>query len=293
MPELETRELECFLMLCEELHFGHAAERLRVSQSRVSQLLRSLERRIGARLFERTSRRVRLTPLGERFAADLRPAYDALRRSVEQARIGARGVEGVLRVGFSGFLNERVTAAIGAFRDRHPACEVETVEHPLADPFGGVRRGEVDAAIVPAPVREPDLVAGPPFSKEPQTLVVSGRHPFAGRESVSAEDLADCVLVGIAEPAPRYWRDLQVPAVTPGGRPVARGPEVSTLQEAMSVIAVGRGAMLLCAPTARYHGRPDVAFVPVTGLPDSTLTLVWHRDNETASLRALGHALTA
>ncbi|MFF4418740.1 LysR family transcriptional regulator [Streptosporangium sp. NPDC001559] len=291
MPELEMRELECFLTLSEELHFGHAAERLRVSQGRVSQLLRSLERRIGARLLERTSRRVRLTPLGERFLTDLRPAYDALRQSVERARTGARGVEGIVRIGFSGFLNEQVMTAIRAFEDRHPACEVETVEYPLADPFGGVRRGEVDAAVVPAPVREPDLLAGPLFSREPMTLVVSGRHPFAGRESISAEELADCVLVDIAEPAPRYWRDLQVPAVTPGGRPVPRGPGVSTLQEALTLIAADRGAMLLCAPSARYHGRPDIAFVPVTGLPDSALTLIRHRDNETASLRALGDAL--
>lgn len=62
MSGLEIRELECFLALSEELHFGRAAERLYVSQSRISQLLRALEGRIGARLLDRTSRRVRLTP---------------------------------------------------------------------------------------------------------------------------------------------------------------------------------------------------------------------------------------
>lgn len=75
---LEMRELECFLVLAEELHFGRTGERLYVSQSRVSQLLRSLEGRIGARLVERTSRRVELTALGSRFLAQLRPAYGML-----------------------------------------------------------------------------------------------------------------------------------------------------------------------------------------------------------------------
>lgn len=66
-PSIDTREIEAFLVLAEELHFGRAGERLYVSQSRVSQLLRALERRVGAQLVERTSRRVRLTPLGARF----------------------------------------------------------------------------------------------------------------------------------------------------------------------------------------------------------------------------------
>lgn len=100
MSGLDLRELECFLVLCEELHFGRTGERLYLSQSRVSQLLRALESRIGARLVERTSRRVRLTPLGEDFRTTLRPAYDALRTSVESTRSAARGIQGTLTVGF-------------------------------------------------------------------------------------------------------------------------------------------------------------------------------------------------
>ncbi|MFD0526058.1 LysR family transcriptional regulator [Kitasatospora arboriphila] len=61
---MEFRDIEIFLVLAEELHFGRAAERLRVSQARVSQALKKQERRIGAVLFERTSRTVRLTDVG-------------------------------------------------------------------------------------------------------------------------------------------------------------------------------------------------------------------------------------
>lgn len=291
MSGLEIRELECFLALSEELHFGRAAERLYVSQSRVSQLLRALEGRIGARLLDRTSRRVRLTPLGERFLADLRPAYDALYGAVEGARGAARGLTGVLRVGFQGAADERVTAALAAFRERHPGCEPETVEIPMADPFGAVRGGEVDAAIVCLPVEEPDLALGPVFSRQPQTLVVRAGHPFAGRGVVDAEELADCALVGPSDPAPRYWRDFMAPPVTPGGAPIPRGPRVRTLQEGLTAVAAGRGGMLLCAPTAEYHGRRDITFVPVEGLPDSMLGLVWRRAGETARIRALRRAV--
>ncbi|MBH5336982.1 LysR family transcriptional regulator [Streptomyces pactum] len=287
----EMRELECFLTLSEELHFGRAAERLYVSQSRVSQLLRTLERRIGGRLLERSSRRVRLTPLGERFLAELRPAHAALHAAVEGARSAARGVESRLRVGFLGTADERVMDGINVFRDRRPGCEVETVEIPLSDPFGAVRDGTVHLAIVLLPVTEPDLVLGPTFSRQRQTLAVSVRHPFAARESLPAEELARCPLIGPAEPAPRYWREFMAPPVTPGGRAVPRGPEVRTLQEGLTAVAAGRGTMLCCAPTALYHGRVDIVFVPVEGLPPSTLGLVWRRSHETDGVRAFSRAV--
>jgi len=72
---MERRDAEIFLTLAEELHFGRTAERLFVSQARVSQSIKKLERRIGAPLFERTSRHVALTPIGRQLHRDIGPAY--------------------------------------------------------------------------------------------------------------------------------------------------------------------------------------------------------------------------
>ncbi|GAA2801868.1 LysR family transcriptional regulator [Saccharopolyspora taberi] len=291
MDRLEIRELECFLALAEELHFGRAAERLHVSQGRVSQLLRALERRIGATLVERTSRRVRLTPLGQRFVTGLRPAYDVLAGTVEDARSAARGVEGTLRIGFQGSVHDEITSAIALFQQRHPGCTTEVIEIPLADPFSALRGHEVDLAMLVHPVAEPDLVAGPVFSRSQQTLAVPAGHPLAGRGALSAEDLAECTLIGLAGPAPEYWRRATAPETTPGGLDVARGPRVCTLQEGLTLVAAGRGAMLLCQPTSAYHHRSTIRYVPVTGLPDSVLGPVWHRGHETARVRAFAQAL--
>ncbi|MCX4529581.1 MULTISPECIES: LysR family transcriptional regulator [unclassified Streptomyces] len=275
MSGIEIRELEAFLALARELHFGRAGERLYVSQSRVSQLLRSLESRIGAPLVERTSRRVRLTPLGESFLAGLRPAYDALRATVDEARAAARGTGGELRIGFQGTVEDHLGRAIARFGDRYPDCAIDLVEIPLSDPFGPLRRREVDCAVVLLPVAEDDLVVGPVFSRRPQTLAVSVRHPFAARDSLSAEELAECRLIGPDGDAPAYWRRAQAPDQTPGGLPVPAGPGVNTLQEGLSLTAANRGAMLLCRATADYHARHDsLAFVPVRGLPDSELCLI-------------------
>ena len=101
-PPVELRELHVFLTVAEELHFGHAAERLDINPSRVSQVIRELESKLGGRLFERTSRRVRLTPFGERARRQLEPSYDALRLAVQAARQDAQTISGsVLRQDFT------------------------------------------------------------------------------------------------------------------------------------------------------------------------------------------------
>ncbi|MCP9957582.1 LysR family transcriptional regulator [Streptomyces sudanensis] len=289
---VEIRELECFLILAEELHFGRTGERMYVSQGRVSQLIRSLERRVGARLVDRTSRRVRLTPLGEDFLSSLRPAYAALRATVEDARAAALGDSGPLRIGFQGVVGYGFMEVIGEFEDRYPGCETRITELPLSDPFGPLHRDEVDTAVVLLPVREPELVLGPVFSHQPQYLAVSRRHPFADRPLLDAEELADSPLVGVAAPAPDYWREVQAPTRTPSGAPVPQGPAVGTLQEGLSLVAANRGVMLLCHPTTEYHHRRDVAYVPVTGLPESALGLVWHSGRENARVRAFADAVT-
>ncbi|MED7947733.1 LysR family transcriptional regulator [Kitasatospora sp. NPDC058201] len=294
MGSPDLRELECFLAVSEELHFGRAGERLLVSQSRVSQLVRSLERRIGTRLLDRTSRRVRLTPAGKDFLAELAPAYAALRGAVDRAtRASAQGVRGLLRVGFQGSAGAGFTAAVTAFRRERPDCAVEITELPLADPFGAVRRGDVDTAVVLLPVVEEGLTLGLVFSRQPHYLAVAHHHPWSGAASVDAEQLAGTTLIDLARTAPAYWRRAQVPDRTPDGVPIPTGPEVRTLQEGLSLAAGGQGAMLLCRPTADHHRREDLCYLPVTGLPDSALGLVWRAGDESAAVRGFAGALAA
>lgn len=115
-------------------------------------------------------------------------------------------------------------------------------------------------------------------------LALPAGHPLAGRASVGAAELTALPLVTAAAPAPGYWRAAQAPSAVPS-------PEVTTLQEGLNLVAARRGGMLLCEPTAGQHDREDVAFVPVDGLPDSVLGVVWHRDGETERVRAFARAV--
>ncbi|MBA9002459.1 LysR family transcriptional regulator [Thermomonospora cellulosilytica] len=287
----ERHELEAFLTLAEELHFGRTAERLRLSQARVSQTIRKLERRVGAPLFERTSRRVALTPLGARLRDDLRPLWEGVREAMARAQATARGVDGVLRVGFLGSGAGELTSAImDTFTARHPGCEIVMRETHFADPLGPLRAGEVDMLITRLPVREPDLVVGPVVLSEPRVVAVPARHPFARRAAVSLEDLARDTVFGVTGPAPDYWWDFHVPRFTPGGRPIPRGQDVATFQELLALIAAGRGISPMAASVERYYARPDIAFVPLKDAPRTEVALVWRAAGVTARIRAFAQA---
>src|SRR6185369_3531384 len=96
MPE--RHEIEAFLTLAEELHFGRTAERLRVSTTRISQTIRKLERGIGAPLFDRTSRRVELSPLGRQLYDQIQPAWAQIGAAYSRAVNEGRGRSGTVRV---------------------------------------------------------------------------------------------------------------------------------------------------------------------------------------------------
>ncbi|WP_236572050.1 LysR family transcriptional regulator [Nocardiopsis sp. FR4] len=290
MRGIEIRELECFLVLTEELHPGHASERLGIPADEVERLVRSLEERVGAPLLDPASQRLRLTPFGEEFLDALRPAYQHLAAVVDAARERAHNGELRVRLGFQGAVHGPVAKAVRAFEEHEPRARVEVVELNPSDPFGPLREGEVDAAVVMLPVRERDLVVGPVFSRQPQRLAVPADHPFAERSDLGVEDMARVSLIPVRQPSDN-WLRAHSPTVTPLGRTIHHEPVVDTLEEGLSQVAAGRGAMLLCGDVAEHGDLAGVVLVPVIGLPESSLGLVWPRGDRNPGVPVLAAAL--
>ena len=216
---MDTAEIEVFLVLAEELHFGRTAELLHMPQPRVSRLVSALERRIGGALFERTSRRVRLTPLGERLRGQLQPAYQQLSAALDGARAAATDTAGVLRIGFSPTSNMAVlTRLTGAFEARHPGCLAVLDGVSNLDPYSALRRGELDVLVNWLAVDEPDLTVGPVLEYRDRVLAVSSTDPLASRRSVSLEDVADRDVALMTPPFPPALYDAIIPRRTPSGR---------------------------------------------------------------------------
>lgn len=275
---MERREIAIFLTLAEELHFGRTAERLLVSQSRVSQTIAKLERRFGVTLFDRTSRRVALSPVGAALYADVRAGHDRIERGVAAATAAGRGIAGTLRVGLEAPAVAELAAPVFArFRASSPDIELVFRETGFTNPLDLLRSGEVDVAVTNAPVDEDGLQEGPVVHAEPTVLAMARDHRLAGRDVVGLTDLEGETVLRAGRRAAPYRRE---PDRTAG-----------TLLELLAMVAAGEGVCPLAAHAADYFARPSVVMVPFDDdAPQVRWVLCWRRGHHTARVVALAEA---
>ncbi|MEV6768789.1 LysR family transcriptional regulator [Nocardia sp. NPDC051030] len=298
LRDLDLRDIEIFLMLSAELHFGRTAERLHLSQARVSQVIGKLERRIGGKLFERTSRTVTLTPIGLRLRDDLQANYRDLRASLGRAARAARyGEAGILRLGITSSNLDDIRPLLNTFQSRHPDCTVHVEHVHFGNPFGALRGDDIDALVSWLPIEEPDLVVGPTLHEEPFMLLVGADHPLAQRESASYEDLADYGVFGVppidpVNSPPDYWTAAAVPYFTPSGRRIPRVAQAANFQDLILLVAAGKAITPVHAHAARYYSRPDVTYIPMPEVPPARWALIWRRSAETDLIKDLAAAST-
>ncbi|MFE1559207.1 LysR family transcriptional regulator [Streptomyces sp. NPDC058734] len=284
---MELRDIEIFLTLSEELHFGRTAERLHVSAARVSQAIKKQERSIGAELFERTSRQVRLTPVGEQLRDDLLPVFRGLKASMDRARLTAQGKTDVLRINLLVSNAQELRPYWDAFRSLNPTCGIRLRYNGFIDPFGPLRRGEADLLLAWLPVEEPDLTVGPVLFEEPRVAAVASDHRLAVRSSVSLEVFADHGVIGGESLQPDYWEDAFMPFYTPSGRTIDRHLcSAGDLDSLFMIISSGEAVHSFASQVTRFHVRPDITYLPLHDAPKLRWGLVWRSDNDSPMVRS-------
>jgi DNA-binding transcriptional LysR family regulator len=302
---VELRDIRTFLTVSEELHFGRAAKRLHVSQGRVSQMIRALEREVGAALFERTSRQVRLTVLGERFRVGVQQGYDDLAQVLQDCRAAALSASGRLRVGYApsigGDFTTRVTAA---FEADHPWCT--TTLHAV--PFGcGIRPEDTlkddaaDVVLAWSPggdgkaMEATDLTVGPVLAEVPRALLVPDHHPLAEHRTVSVEDLTEYELLKPPITEDPRLRDLWTPRFTPSGRPIRHtADDLATLtgrrgvlvEDVLTLVARGRGLHCTVTSLLERFPFPGLRVIPIRDMAPMVVVPVWLTAADNATIRA-------
>src|SRR5262245_39648391 len=201
MPEL--RHLRYFIAVAEELNFSRAANRLRMAQPPLSLAIRQLEQEIGASLFHRTSREVRLTEAGTALLAGARRTLSEADAAVSAARRAAAGEGGRLRIGHNWSSHFETLPALGrAFAVAHPDVELLTEEMRPNRMPPALRSGTIDVALA----LYPDVVGELsylPVRRERIVAVLSSSHPLAHEEAIALGALADEFLLFPREFAPR------------------------------------------------------------------------------------------
>ncbi|MFJ4701291.1 LysR substrate-binding domain-containing protein [Streptomyces sp. NPDC088768] len=187
---MELRHLRYFLAVADEGGFTRAAARLHVSQPGISAQIAQLERELGAVLFDRSARAVRLTEAGEvvrRHARQVLAAERGLRAAVDELNALVRGslVVGMIMA----CTVEPFFAALAAFHRAHPGVALRLVEDDSDRLAARVREGTIDLALIGAAHRAPADLAAREVVNEPLAVAVPPGHPLAARDSVTLDAL--------------------------------------------------------------------------------------------------------
>jgi DNA-binding transcriptional LysR family regulator len=268
----ELRLLRSFVVIAEEGSLTRAAARLHIAQQSLSEQVRTLEAQLGATLLQRSSRGVRLTPVGAVLVREARTLLAHAERATAAVRRAAAGEEGELRVGFlSSVANYMMPPIVRAYRARHPSVTLETHEMPIAKLVAGLRAGDLHAGLTRPPLV--DDLATEVLLTEPVAAVLPAGHPLAARAELELAELADEPWVLTPRDSwPPWHRHFDERFARAGFAPrvVQRG---TSPQNLLALVAAGVGVTRLPL-SSRSLRDSGIAFVPLTA-DEAYVVLAW------------------
>jgi DNA-binding transcriptional LysR family regulator len=244
---LEVRQALYFQAVAEELHFGHAAERLGMSQPPLSQAIRQLERQLGAQLLNRNSRSVTLTQAGRVLLAHCRSLIAVADRAAAAALEAQAGTIGVLRIAaVTSAFTEVLPRVLRAFQDQCPGVQLRVSEIDTQHGSRAVLDQQIDIAIVRQSRVDPGLRSDP-LRRDHLVAVVPTAHRLAATPAthpVDLAELADDPWVWLPrEVSPGYHDELVAACRAAGFSPDARHSATS-IDSQMAMVACGLGVTL-------------------------------------------------
>lgn len=192
---MELRQLNSFLVLCGTLNFSEASKRLFITQGTLSQQINMLEQELGTKLFQRTSRRVRLTPAGERLLPLARKTLESSQECIAAMRDVGQGLCGTLRIGAAYCFDAYVVAAVKAFRKEHPGVHLVITRRRASELLDMLRRDELDLVLAFKPVTNCDDMECDTFFSARLMAIMRNSHFLASQKEVSLEELARCPVI--------------------------------------------------------------------------------------------------
>ncbi|MFD4793436.1 LysR family transcriptional regulator [Streptomyces anulatus] len=281
---MELQQMRYVIAVAETNNFTRAAQRCLVVQSALSHQIARLEKELGARLFERTSRRVRLTAAGAAFLPAARQCLEAAERAAAEVAAAVGEVRGRLTVGLIPTVAAvDLPSVLKDFHRRHPKARVGLSVGASEDLVEQVRKGEIEVAFLGIPVTaRPRGVHARELARERLIAVVSPAHPLAGESSVDLRRLASEVFVDLpAKTAGRAQSDL---AFAAAGLTREVAFEVTNADYLARLVGAGLGVALL--PPTYVAGLAGVTTIEVIDAPARVEYVVWGRESRTPAAAA-------
>ncbi len=293
---MELRQLAVFVAVAEEGSFTRASDRLHVVQSAVSAGVRTLERELGASLFDRSTHRVQMTDAGQALLPEARAtlaAATAARDAVDAVRGGVRGTVLLGTMQAQGMRAIDVPGLLAKFHDEHPHVHVR-IRHAAggsSEMAAQVRDGQLDLAFVSLPADQLPGVNLTPLVREPIMVIAPAGHPLARRKSVPIAALADVPLVEF----PEGWGMRLASDRAFATRGLDRNIIYEVNDTESLIEFVRHGLALSMLPASFVKDEDGLALVPIRGRAPEFLTAIASPSNRrlTAAARALLEKITS
>ena len=270
---MEIKHLRTFCVLADELHFGRAAHRLHTAQPVISKRLREMEDELGARLLNRSARKVSLTRAGRAFLASARQALHHMDTAVRAARTGTEdGIERLTLGLMIGAALPAVGQMIARFQAANPLAEIEIVQVTERDLSTQLSSDKIDAAVcwdasVPSGLNTSTVATVPLY------VLLPAGHPLEARSVISRGDLRG---LGVIMPGrtdqPVIWERYRQSTLERGYEPEVL-MKVATTVDMLAMVAGGVGIGL--SPLPEGISYPGIAIRPQDPPYDLIYVLAW------------------
>ncbi|WP_263769211.1 LysR substrate-binding domain-containing protein [Propionivibrio soli] len=288
---MSLRQFRYFVTTAEELHFARAAERLGIAQPALSQQIRALEERLGARLFHRANRRVELTEAGNAFLREARATIDLAAKAERIARDTARGEAGRIDIGIVGSVvfDPDFPHLLNEYRNEHPGIQLSLHEMRILTQIEAVHNRQLDMAIIrtPLPSDMPDNLDCFTLSTQKSVAVLPSTHPLAHETSIHLRDLAEETFVAFEDPPGAGMGEILLRECRGAGFEPLIAQRVCEIGTLISLVGAGFGVSLV-AETISHLQLPGVCYLPLEDTEArSQLAVIHRRFERSAAVAAL------
>lgn len=261
---MNLRQLQYFVAVAEEQHFGRAAMRLHMAQPPLSQQIRGLEADLGVQLLRRTTRRVELTEAGAAYLERARAIIAAVDDAGHLARLVGGGSVGRLSIGCVGSATYSLLPALArGLSQELPGVDFAfRGEMLVPDEVSGLRSGTIDIALLRPPVAD-SSIAVHHLRQERLVVALPSEHPLASRRGVAVRDLRDQPLIMHSARRDSVMADAVLRLCRAAGFEPTVRHEVDETSTLVALVAGGLGAAIVPEPVSALK-LGGVTYVPLS-----------------------------
>ena len=284
---MELKHLRAFLCVAKLLSFRKAAASLGIAQPALTQHIQSLERIVGVRVFERTSRSVVLSQAGELLLLEAELTLAQAERAQSVVERAGRGELGRICVAYAGstLYSGQLSTMVYQFHRKFPQVNVEVVELSIGDQLDRLSRGLIDVGILRTPLtRTPDGIAVIEVLAEPVVLAIRRDHKLARRATIDIAALSEERFISSQTPEFGILKQVMEAAGRSGYTPrILRATHFGAI---VSLVSAGLGVAAV-PESARTLRLPGVVYRELGGVMPSPVAIAYREDDASPLVKAL------